>query len=76
MTMRILRGLGGRILECGYLVGFYETYSGRTVAILDARGSNCPDVTHRVGVSLVVDSSASPNPGAPPAAWPKFESSK
>lgn len=76
MIMRILRGLGGRNLACGCLVGFYETYSGRTVAILDARGANCPDVTHRIGVSLDVDSSVSSTPGAPPAAWPKFESSK
>ena len=62
VTMRILRGLGGRILECGCLVGFYETYSGRTVAILDARDSNCSDATHRVGLSWDVDSQAAPIP--------------
>ena len=64
--MRILRGLGSRILECGCLVGFYETYSGRTVVILDARDTNCSDVTHRVGVPLNLDSSEMPDSGTPP----------
>lgn len=55
VTMRILRGLGGRVLVCGCLVGFYETYSGRTVAILDARDPTCTDTSHLVGISLEMD---------------------
>jgi hypothetical protein len=46
--MRILRGLGSRALPCGCLVGVYETYAGRTVAIIDAKGSECQDRQHRV----------------------------
>jgi hypothetical protein len=51
---RILRGLGSRTLSCGCLVGFYETYASDTVAILDARGSNCPALAHRVGGTVDV----------------------
>lgn len=46
--MRILRGLGSRALPCGCLVGVYETYASQTVAIVDAKGSDCPDRQHRV----------------------------
>ena len=55
MALRILRGLGGRLLACGCLVGLYETYSGPTVTILDARDPNCTDTSHRVGLSLEMD---------------------
>lgn len=66
MNMNILRGLGGRVLGCGCLVGLYETYSTRTIAILDARDSNCSDVTHQVGASIDVESLAIQDPAAPP----------
>jgi hypothetical protein len=46
--LRILRGLGSRALSCGCLVGFYETYANETVAILDAKGSDCVEGAHRV----------------------------
>lgn len=62
--MNILRGVGGRVLGCGCLVGLYETYTSQTVAILDARGSNCQDLTHRVGASIDVESLAFSQPAA------------
>jgi hypothetical protein len=46
--MRILRGVGSRILSCGCLAGLYETYQGTTVTVLDACGSGCGDPLHRV----------------------------
>ena len=49
---RILRGLGSRSLPCGCLVGFYETYTNETVAILDARGQHCPDPRHALDSKL------------------------
>ena len=62
VTVRILRGLGGRVLACGCLVGFYETYSGRTVTILDARDPTCTDTSHLVGISLDMDLGERPDP--------------
>ena len=44
--MRLLRGLSGRVLPCGCLVGVYETYSGAVVATVDARGPACPREDH------------------------------
>jgi hypothetical protein len=52
--LRILRGLGGRALPCGCLVGFYETYANETVAILDAKDANCSDDTHQVDAAVDV----------------------
>jgi hypothetical protein len=51
--MRILRLLSGRPLACGCLAGIYETYTGPTVWIVDARGADCTDPAHRPGVQLV-----------------------
>jgi len=45
--MRLLRGLGGRVLPCGCLVGIYETYEGAVVSTIDAKGSSCADAGHR-----------------------------
>ena len=39
--MRLLRVLTGQLLPCGCLVGIYETYEGRVVASIDARGHDC-----------------------------------
>ena len=50
--LRILRGLGGRTLACGCLIGLYETYSKETIAIVDATGTDCVDRTHRVDSSV------------------------
>ena len=44
--MRLLRGLTGRVLPCGCLVGVYETYGGKVVGSIDARGAACDD--HRL----------------------------
>ena len=35
-------------LPCGCLVGFYETYNGPVIAIIDARGAGCEQLAHRV----------------------------
>jgi hypothetical protein len=51
---RILRGVGSRILPCGCLVGFYETYNTQTVAILDVRAPACSEATHQTGKSIDV----------------------
>jgi hypothetical protein len=58
--MRILRLLSSRPLPCGCLLGIYETYSGPIVTILDARGDDCRDATHRPGVQV-----SEPRPAAP-----------
>jgi hypothetical protein len=52
--MRILRGLGSSSLNCGCFVGIYETYDGRTVRIVDARGPACANPAHREGIPLTV----------------------
>ena len=48
----ILRGLGSRTLACGCVVGLYETYDGRAVAILDVRGTACTNTGHRLNVEI------------------------
>ena len=58
--MRILRGVGSRTLQCGCLVGLYETYDQRTVAVIDARGSSCVDAAHRVDAIVAIDLLAPP----------------
>ena len=50
--MRILRGLDSRALPCGCLIGVYETYGSETVAIIDAKGSDCKNRAHRVDSSV------------------------
>jgi hypothetical protein len=47
--MRLLRGLGSRLLPCGCLAGIYETYADTTVTIIDARGEHCDHSEHTVG---------------------------
>lgn len=54
MTMRLLRGLSGRVLSCGCLVGVYETYEGEVVATIDARGKQCPSADHRLHATIPV----------------------
>jgi hypothetical protein len=44
--MRLLRGVSGRVLDCGCLVGIYETYAGHVIATIDARGPACDQPTH------------------------------
>lgn len=50
--MRLLRGLGSRLLPCGCLTGIYETYADTTVTIIDARGEHCDNVGHTDGVEV------------------------
>ena len=54
MAMRLLRGLSGRVLSCGCLVGVYETYEGEVVATIDARGKQCQSREHRLHATLPV----------------------
>jgi hypothetical protein len=55
--MRILRGLSSKFLPCGCLAGVYETYDGDVVAIVDAKGSSCPQAMHENGNMIPVESS-------------------
>jgi hypothetical protein len=54
--MRLLRGLGSRLLPCGCLAGIYETYADTTVTIIDARGEHCTNVKHAIGEAIPVES--------------------
>ena len=58
MNMRLLRGLSGRVLECGCLVGVYETYDGAVVATIDARGPVCRASDHRLHAVIPVEAPA------------------
>jgi hypothetical protein len=53
--MRLLRGVGSHLLPCGCLVGLYETYDARTVAIIDAQGASCPNAEHRMDAETPVE---------------------
>jgi hypothetical protein len=56
--MRILRGLSSRCLPCGCLAGVYETYDGLIVTIIDAKGTECNDSSHRDGKVVPVEPSS------------------
>jgi hypothetical protein len=69
--MRLLRGVAGQVLACGCLVGVYETYGGRVVATVDARGASCAQQSHRLhavlpGWCLAQTGDAEPAPAAAP----------
>jgi len=64
--MRFLRGLGGRVLPCGCLVGVYETYNGSVVSTVDARGPECGVADHQLHRIL----EASPDSTGPSADRP------
>lgn len=53
--MRLLRGLGSRLLPCGCLTGIYETYADTTVTIIDARGEHCDNVEHAVNGVMSIE---------------------
>jgi len=59
----ILRGLGSRTLACGCVVGLYETYDSRAIAILDVLGTGCKNPRHRLNVEVHIDEPAK-DPGA------------
>jgi hypothetical protein len=50
--MRLLRGVAGKVLGCGCLVGIYETYGGSVIATIDARGPSCDVASHRLHEEL------------------------
>jgi hypothetical protein len=54
--MRFLRGLAGKVLPCGCLIGVYETYEGGVIATIDARGAACSDPQHHLHALLSTDS--------------------
>jgi hypothetical protein len=53
-SMRILRGISSKLLPCGCLTGVYETYDAEVVSILDAKGNDCVNSTHRDGKIIPV----------------------
>ena len=53
--MRLLRGVGSRLLPCGCLAGIYETYADTTVTIIDARGEHCDNVEHTIGGLMPIE---------------------
>ena len=68
--LRILRGLGSRALPCGCLVGVYETYATQTVAMIDAKGSDCANTAHRVDAAVDVALVTSAERAQPPSTMP------
>jgi hypothetical protein len=50
--MAILRVLSGAYLPCGCLAGVYEGYDGSVLAVIDARGDDCPDRGHLPGAHV------------------------
>lgn len=52
--MRVLRGLTSHMLDCGCLVGVYETYGAEVVALVDVRGERCTNEWHRSGLPVAV----------------------
>jgi hypothetical protein len=55
--MRIRLALNSYSRPCGCLVGVYETYAGEVVEIVDARGEECRDRSHRRGARLDIPAS-------------------
>ena len=53
--MRILRAVGWRTLPCGCLIGVYETYDKKTIAMIDARAPSCRDATHKVNTPVDIN---------------------
>ena len=52
MSLRVLRGLASRSLDCGCLLGVYETYDGLIIQIVDAPGNACKNPAHQAGLSI------------------------
>jgi hypothetical protein len=51
--MRVRRTLTSASLDCGRLVGIYETRSGAIVTLIDARSDRCVDRAHHVDAHIV-----------------------
>jgi hypothetical protein len=69
--MRLLRGIAGRVLPCGCLVGIYETYEGSVVATIDARGRSCSQPTHALHSVVVEATVESTDPLPTPPQTPR-----
>jgi hypothetical protein len=52
LAFDILRVVRGERLACGCLAGVYETYTGRTVTIIDIVGPSCRASDHRDGARI------------------------
>ena len=63
--MRLLRGLGSRLLPCGCLAGIYETYADTTVTIIDARGEHCDHMEHTEGGVMPIEDVFQPQTQTP-----------
>ena len=63
--MRLLRGLGSRLLPCGCLAGIYETYADTTVTIIDARGEHCDNGEHAEGGVMQIEDVFQPQTQTP-----------
>jgi len=48
------------MLQCGCLVGVYETYDGVVVATIDARGDSCRESEHRLHNQVSVNDPTRP----------------
>ena len=59
--MRILHGLGSRVLGCGCLVGVYETYDKRVVAMIEVVGRQCRERDHTLHAALELNSRPAPD---------------
>lgn len=64
--MRLLRGVGSRLLPCGCLAGIYETYADTTVTIIDARGEHCEKTEHTVGGVMPIEEAFQAQAQPPP----------
>jgi hypothetical protein len=69
--MRLLRGVAGRVLPCGCLVGIYETYEGSVVATVDARGATCVQSAHQLHAVVVEATVESTDPLPTPPQTPR-----
>ncbi len=47
--MPFIRVVGSESLPCGCFVGYYETYGGKTVQVVEEQGTTCSEPTHRPG---------------------------
>lgn len=67
--MRILRGLNSHELECGCLLGVYESYDGLVVRLVDAVSDRCTNPGHRPGNIVATEGGGMvrpPDDGSPP----------
>lgn len=70
MAMRgVYRGLGGRCLPCGCVVGVYERYDSRVVTIVDVVGGACPRSEHEVDAELRDVPTGSHRPESSRTSW-------